>query len=155
MSTDAGKPKLGSVREILKTKGEKFYSTSEDAMVFEAVKEMVSHNIGSLVIVDEDKRPIGIITERDYLEKVIVRGRSSKNTKVSEIMSTKEFTFVAPDSTLLEAMELMSKRKIRHVPVVEKRKMLGMISIGDVVKELVELHRKDAENMREFISGGY
>lgn len=149
---------LGTVSDVLKTKGEKFYYTHGDALVYDAVKKMVDHNIGSLIIVEgEKKRPIGIITETDYLNKVIVRGRSSKSTLVREIMSTKEFTSVAPSATLHDCMELMADRRIRHIPVVEPEthKVLGMVSVGDIVSELVAAHKRHADHMRSFIAGGY
>ncbi|PXF42399.1 CBS domain-containing protein CBSX3, mitochondrial [Gracilariopsis chorda] len=149
---------LGTVRDVLKTKGEKFFYTFGDALVYDAVKEMVKHNIGSLIIVEgDDKKPVGIVTETDYLNKVIVRGRSSKSTLVRDIMSTKKFTFVNPDATLTECMELMTVRRIRHIPVVEEgsHKVLGMVSIGDIVSELVAAHKREGEHMRSFISGSY
>lgn len=149
---------LGTVRDVLKTKGEKFFYTRGDDLVYDAVKKMVHHNIGSLIIVEgADKRPVGIITETDYLNKVIVRGRSSRSTLVRDIMSTKQFTSVAPSATLHECMELMTERRIRHIPVVDHQshKVLGMVSVGDIVSELVAAHRRNAEHMRSFISGGY
>lgn len=149
---------LGTVRDVLKVKGEKFYDTRGDVLVYDAVKKMVHHNIGSLIITEgPEKRPVGIITETDYLNKVIVKGRSSRNTLVREIMSTKQFTSVSPSATLNECMELMTQRRIRHIPVVEPHthKVLGMVSIGDIVSELVAAHKRNAEHMRSFITGGY
>lgn len=149
---------LGTVRDVLKTKGEKYYYTRGDALVYDAVKEMVRHNIGSLIIVDgQQKRPVGIVTETDYLNKVIVLGRSSRTTLVRDIMSTKQFTFVSPSVTLHECMELMTKRRIRHVPVVEEgsEKLLGMVSVGDIVSELVAAHKRNAEHLQSFINGSY
>lgn len=149
---------LGTVRDVLKTKGEKYYYTRGDALVYDAVKEMVDHNIGSLIIVEgQARRPVGIITEKDYLNKVIVKGRSSRNTLVRDIMSTKQFTSVEPSATLHECMELMTQRKIRHIPVVDQatQKVHGMVSVGDIVSELVAAHKRNADHMRSFITGGY
>lgn len=149
---------LGTVRDVLKTKGEKFYHTSGDAFVIDAVKQMVKHNIGSLIIVEGvQKRPIGIVTETDYLNKVIVLGRSSSSTLVKDIMSTKKFTFVSPSATLHDCMHLMTERRIRHIPVVDdgSHKVLGMVSIGDIVSELVAAHKRNAEHLQSFISGSY
>lgn len=143
---------------MLKTKGEKYYYTRGDALVYDAVKDMVAHNIGSLIIIEGPaNRPVGIITEKDYLNKVIVKGRSSRTTLVREIMSTKAFTSVAPSATLHECMELMTERKIRHIPVVDpgSHKVHGMVSVGDIVSELVAAHRRNADHMRSFITGGY
>lgn len=146
---------LGTVQDILQSKGEKYYSTTEDDLVINAVREMVKHNIGSLIIIDEMERPVGIVTERDYMEKVIVRGRSSKSTLVREIMSEKEFTYVTPSAGLAECMEKMSTKRIRHVPVIEKGRVLGMLSIGDIVKELVSAHKRKAEHLESYIGGSY
>lgn len=149
---------FGTVHDVLKVKGEKFFYTYVDALVIDAVKEMVKHNIGSLIIVEgAKKRAVGIVTETDYLEKVIVLGRSSKSTLVKDIMSTKEFTSVTPSATLHHCMELMTERKIRHIPVIEdgSQRVLGMVSVGDIVSELVAAHKRDAEHLRSFISGGY
>lgn len=146
------------MRDVLKTKGEKFFYTRGDALVYDAVKKMVDHNIGSLIIVEgADKRPVGIVTETDYLSKVIVKGRSSKTTLVKDIMSTKEFTSVTPGATLNDCMELMAEMRIRHVPVVDSKSqtVLGMVSVGDIVKELVAAHKRNADHMRTFIQGGY
>ena len=146
---------LGTVRDILMSKGEKFYSTTGDALVIDAVKEMVKYNIGSLIIIDEMERPVGIVTERDYMEKVIVRGRSSKSTLVREIMSEKEFTYVTPSAGLAECMEKMASKRIRHVPVIEKGSVLGMLSVGDIVRELVSEHKRRAEHLQSYIDGSY
>lgn len=123
--------------------------------VYEAVKQMVARNIGSLVVVGAvEDEAAGIITERDYLEKIIVRGRSSKTTKVEEIMSEKELVAVKPSSTLADCMDLMVENRVRHIPVIDNTgKIKGLVSIGDVVKELVEMHRRNAEHMTSFISG--
>lgn len=147
-----------TVSDVLRVKGEKYYSTPPDVTVYEAVKQMVSRNIGSLVVVDKSAKdvPHGIITERDYLEKIIVRGRSSKTTNVEEIMSEKKLIAVRPETTLTECMDLMVENRVRHIPVVdEEGKVKGLVSIGDVVKELVNSHKKKAEQMEEYIAGGY
>lgn len=144
---------LGSVRDILASKGGDYYSIRDDAMVIEAVNEMVKHKIGSLIIMDKDQCPVSILTESDYMKKM--PNRSPDTTRVSEIMSTKEFTYVSPDSSLMHTMEAMANQNIRHVPVIHHNKVLGMVSVGDCVKELVARHRKDAQHMRDFISGGY
>lgn len=145
---------LGSVRDILAAKGNsKHYSIRSDAMVIDAVREMVKHNIGSMIIVDDKDKPVSMLTESDYMKKM--PNQSSDGTRVSEIMSQKEFTYVSPDSSLMDAMEAMAVRNIRHVPVIQDGAILGMVSVGDCVKELVARHRKDAQHMRDFISGGY
>lgn len=149
---------LGTVRDVLKTKGEKFYYTRGNAFVIDAVKKMVEHNIGSLIIMEgAQQRPEGIVTEADYLNKVIVLGRSSHSTLVRDIMSTKKLTFVSPAATLHDCMQLMTERRIRHIPVVDDTShlVLGMVSVGDIVSELVAAHKRNAEHLQSFISGSY
>eukprot|EP00179_Madagascaria_erythrocladioides_P003346 CAMPEP_0198314768 /NCGR_PEP_ID=MMETSP1450-20131203/5284_1 /TAXON_ID=753684 ORGANISM="Madagascaria erythrocladiodes, Strain CCMP3234" /NCGR_SAMPLE_ID=MMETSP1450 /ASSEMBLY_ACC=CAM_ASM_001115 /LENGTH=194 /DNA_ID=CAMNT_0044017843 /DNA_START=160 /DNA_END=744 /DNA_ORIENTATION=- len=144
------------VADLLAGKHGERYVCRESDLVYDAVKEMVSHNIGSLVVVEGDtQRPSGIVTERDYLEKVIVLGRSSKTTHVKDIMSTKGLVSVPPSANLASCMDLMTEKRIRHLPVVENGVLKGLISIGDVVKSLVESHKKVNDAMRSYIGGTY
>jgi CBS domain-containing protein len=115
---------------------------------------MVKNNIGSLVVVSGDNKVQSVVSERDYLEKVIVRGRTSSNTHVRDIMSEKSLVTVRPESTLTECMELMTSNKVRHIPVVSSDGTpVGLVSIGDTVKALVNSYRRDAEHMENFIAG--
>jgi CBS domain-containing protein len=115
---------------------------------------MVKNNIGSLVVVSGGSKVESVVSERDYLEKVIVRGRTSANTQVKDIMSEKSLVTVRPESTLTECMELMSANKVRHIPVVATDGTpVGIVSIGDTVKALVNSYKRDAEHMENFIAG--
>lgn len=151
------------VADVLALKGEVYYHTTADALVYDAVVEMVKHNIGSLVVVEPagggggGLKPVGILTERDYLDKVVILGRSSRTTKVAAIMSEKALVAVQGDTTLGDCMDLMVANRVRHIPVVEGEGGLlkGLISIGDVVKELVDSHKRNAESMSEYIQGGW
>lgn len=116
---------------------------------------MVERNIGSLIVVDEKNNPVSILTERDYLEKVIVLGRTSKTTRVGEIMSAKALVCVKSTDTLTHCMELMAAKRVRHIPVVDEGKIVGLVSIGDVVKELTASYKRNAAHMEHFIAGGY
>mmetsp|Transcript_8998 Transcript_8998/g.39683 ORF Transcript_8998/g.39683 Transcript_8998/m.39683 type:complete len:215 (-) Transcript_8998:1372-2016(-) len=154
------KQKSGTVQDLLKSKGNKFYKCRKDDTVFHAIEEMVRHNIGSLVIVEPSGggkyKPVGIITERDYMEKGIVLGRHAKETLVQDIMSRKGLISVTPDAQLFDCMELMTQNHIRHIPVVDDTKsLIGMISIGDVVREMVTAHRKEMAEMSAYVAGGY
>lgn len=149
---------LGTVRDVLKVKGEKYYHTQQDVPVIEAARQMVKHNIGSLIILQKDSKvPVGIVTETDYLQKVIVPKLSLEDTLVKDIMSTKKFTYVNPSATLHQCMELMTERRIRHIPVVDEftQNILGMVSVRDIVSELVGIHKRNAEHLHSFISGSY
>eukprot|EP00181_Compsopogon_caeruleus_P002027 CAMPEP_0184688590 /NCGR_PEP_ID=MMETSP0312-20130426/30183_1 /TAXON_ID=31354 /ORGANISM="Compsopogon coeruleus, Strain SAG 36.94" /LENGTH=182 /DNA_ID=CAMNT_0027145843 /DNA_START=111 /DNA_END=659 /DNA_ORIENTATION=+ len=146
-----------TVADVLSLKGERQYTCFEDDLVFDAVKEMVKHNIGSLVVVDRKTptKPIGIVTERDYLEKVIVLGRTSKTSTIKQIMSQKNLVWVTPTATLHYCMDLMSKNRVRHIPVVNSDELQGLISIGDIVTELVASHKRVNEAMHTYIGGSY
>lgn len=122
-----------------------------DATVFEAVARMAEHNIGALVVVDGETL-VGILSERDYSRKVVLRGRSSKETAVREVMSSPVFS-VAPGQSRDECMALMTERRLRHLPVVSEGKLLGVISIGDVVKDIISEQQFTIEQLERYISG--
>ncbi|KAM0051082.1 putative CBS domain-containing protein [Helianthus debilis subsp. tardiflorus] len=149
------------ISDILKSKGKSddgswLWCTTEDS-VYEAVKSMTQHNVGALVVVKPGEKSVaGIITERDYLRKIIVQGRSSKSTKVGDIMTEEnKLITVTPDTKVLKAMQLMTDNRIRHIPVIGEKGMLGMVSIGDVVRAVVSEHREELDRLNAFIQGGY
>ncbi|KAK3039851.1 hypothetical protein RJ639_028244 [Escallonia herrerae] len=151
-----------TISDILKGKGKSadgswLWCTTDDT-VYDAVKSMTQHNVGALVVVKpgEQKAIAGIITERDYLRKIIVQGRSSKSTKVGDIMTEEnKLITVTPDTKVLKAMQLMTDNRIRHIPVIDNNGMLGMVSIGDVVRAVVSEHRDELNRLNAFIQGGY
>jgi CBS domain-containing protein len=142
---------MGTVHRILRAKGNKILSISPDICVYNALEIMVENNVSSLVVV-EDEKLVGIFTERDYARKVILKGKSSKETAIGEIMSVNVIT-VTPDSTIDECMQLMTGKFIRHLPVLEHGKMVGIVSIGDVVKYIIEEQKFIIENMEHYIVG--
>nr|CBB36496.1 Arabidopsis protein targeted to mitochondria proteins At5g10860 [Saccharum hybrid cultivar R570] len=151
-----------TVSDVLKSKGKSadgswLWCTTEDT-VYDAVKSMTQHNVGALVVVKpgEDKSIAGIVTERDYLRKIIVQGRSSKSTKVGDIMTEEnKLITVNPNTKVLQAMQLMTDNRIRHIPVIDGTGMLGMVSIGDVVRAVVAEHREELNRLNDYIQGGY
>lgn len=151
-----------TISDILKAKGEKadgswLFCTTDD-MVYDAVKSMTQHNVGALLVVKPGGQEsiAGIITERDYLRKIIVQGRSSKTTKVGDIMTEEnKLITVTPETKVLRAMQLMTDKRIRHIPVIEGKKMKGMVSIGDVVRAVVDEHREELKRLSSYIQGGY
>nr|ACN40616.1 unknown [Picea sitchensis] len=151
-----------TIADILKGKGKSadgswLWCTTDDT-VYDAVKSMTQHDVGALLVVKpvEEKSIAGIITERDYLRKIIVQGRSSKTTKVGDIMTEEnKLITVTSDTKVLKAMQLMTDNRIRHIPVVEGKSMLGMVSIGDVVRAVVDEHREELKRLNAFIQGGY
>ncbi|CAI9116763.1 OLC1v1017999C1 [Oldenlandia corymbosa var. corymbosa] len=150
-----------TVSEVLMTKeGEKVGSwlwCRMDDTVYDAVKQMAQNNIGSLVVLKPGQEQLiaGIVTERDYLRKVIVKDRSSKYTRVGEIMTDqKSLVTVTSDTNVLQAMKIMTDNHIRHVPVIDG-KVIGMISVVDVVRAVVEQQRGDMKRLNEYIRGEY
>ena len=142
---------MRTVRDILRTKGHKVYSISPEATVYEALKLMAKKNVGS-ILVFEEKKLVGMISERDYSRKTILQGRLSKETAVNEIMTTAMVT-VHPDDDIEECMELFTDKHIRHLPVIEKNKVIGVVSIGDIVKSIIDYKDFIIEEMENYIKG--
>jgi CBS domain-containing protein len=140
---------MGTVRHILQTKGNMVYSVSPDTCVYDALENLEDHNVGALVVC-EGNHLIGIFTERDYARKVILKGKSSRETCVRDIMTDKPI-YVTPDTGIEECMQLMTNKFIRHLPVVEDNKLIGVISIGDVVKFVIGEKDFIIENLEHYI----
>ena len=141
------------IRNILNDKGSEVFDIGPDNTVFEAIEKMASKDIGALLVMDRDEL-LGIITERDYRNKVILKGRTSKSTPVRDIMSTGLYC-VEPSETVETCMALMTNRKFRHLPVVENDKVVGVISIGDLVKAVITKQKVEIHNLRDYITGTY
>jgi CBS domain-containing protein len=138
---------MDTIRHILQVKGPDVWSCTPRTTVYEALRTMADKNVGALLVM-EGSKVVGIFSERDYARKIVLLGRSSKETLVSDIMTSKLIT-VHPDQTLEEAMELMTNKRVRHLPVMENDKLIGMISIGDVLREIIYIQRakiRDMEN---------
>ncbi|KMZ72716.1 CBS domain-containing protein CBSX3, mitochondrial [Zostera marina] len=148
------------VSELLKGKGEEagaLYWCYTNNTVYDAIKNMAEHDIGSLVVMKpgEEASLVGIITERDYLKKIILQGRSSKLTKVEDIMTPEnKLITVFPNTNIVMAMALMTEKHIRHVPVIDN-KVVGMISIVDVIRTVVEQQHEEVKLLKNFIKGDY
>jgi len=140
---------MGKVKDILKVKGNSVYSIAPSLMVYEAVELMCQKNIGGLLIVDNGKLE-GIFTERDYARKLILKGKSSKTTPISELMTRNPIT-VSPETSIDDCMNVMTDKFIRHLPVVEEDQLVGIISIGDVVKHIIEEQKEIIEHLENYI----
>ncbi len=140
-----------SIRQLLKRKGSEVWSTSPDASVYEALQLLAEKNIGALVVL-RDGELVGVISERDYARKVILRRKTSMKTPVKEIM-TEEVITVGTGSTVEEAMILMTDKRIRHLPVVEGEKIVGVVSIGDLVKAIIADQEFTIDQLGKYISG--
>ena len=141
------------VREVLQKKGNEIYHISPDATVFEAIKIMADYRVGALLVMD-GKELQGIISERDYRNKVILQGKTSKETPVHEIM-TRDIKTVAPNTSVEECMNVMTDYRIRHLPVKEQDQVVGVISIGDTVKTIIDKQKEEIRDLRGYISGDY
>jgi CBS domain-containing protein len=138
------------IQSLLDRKGHVVYSIQPDRLVYDAIAEMDARNVGGLIVKDGQK-VVGIITERDYLRKVILRGRSSKQTRVEEIM-TRDLATVAPDATVEEALRLMTEQRCRHLPVMKGGELKGILSIGDLVKKIIEQQEFEIQVLQDYIS---
>ena len=139
-----------TVRHLLEVKGNLIWSIGPNETVYEALRMMSIKDVGALIVMEGDKM-VGILSERDYARKVVLLGKTSRETLVSEIMSQHVYT-VHPDQTIEEAMELMTHKRIRHLPVVEdnnEQHLLGMISIGDVVRAIIYKQREAIKSLEE------
>lgn len=143
------------VKDILDKKGSDIFSVGPDETVLEAISKMAELNIGAL-LVTKDKSLVGIISERDYRNKIILKGRTSKDTSVSQIM-VDEVVCVKPSDNINLCMQLMTTKKIRHLPVLDEESLVGVISIGDVVKAVIESQKIEIDSLRNYIAtgGGY
>jgi len=140
------------ISQILKEKGNEVYRITPDSTVYQCIEKMAQKNIGALLVMEGEKL-VGIISERDYRNKVILKGRTSKETAVREIMTTEVYQ-VTPDENVETCMKLMTEKKFRHLPVLDNNeKVVGVISIGDLVKAIISKQRGEIHNLRDYISG--
>ncbi|HEX9882007.1 MAG TPA: CBS domain-containing protein [Hyphomicrobium sp.] len=142
---------MTTVKHVLDRKGRNVYSISPDASVFDALKMMADNNIASLVVV-EDGKLVGIITERLYAREVILKGRTSPGTFVREIMS-RRVIYARPDQSVQECMAVMVARGVRHLPVLEDDRLVGIVSIGDMVKSVIGDQTFTIEQLEHYIHG--
>ncbi|OYX84373.1 MAG: histidine kinase [Flavobacteriales bacterium 32-34-25] len=140
-----------TVNQILSTKGSNVYSIISTISVYDAIKVMGEKNVGAILIIEDDQLK-GILSERDYARKIVLKGKSSKSTLVNEIMVSKVIT-VLPTDDLDYCMEMMISKRIRHLPVVENDKVIGLISIGDVVKSIIEKQKETIQLLDSYING--
>jgi CBS domain-containing protein len=140
-----------AISSVLKHKGSQVHSIAPDASVFDAIAAMAEKKVGALMVTQGGKL-IGIISERDYARKVILRGRSSKETNVSEIMSS-PVVFVSPRHTIGDCMRIMTESRIRHLPVLSDENIVGMISIGDLVNWIISAQQETIRHLEAYITG--
>jgi CBS domain-containing protein len=140
-----------TVGQVLQEKGRAVWTTEPDTPVFEALGQMARRNVGALVVVD-GKRVVGIFSERDYARKIILEGKSSKVTPVRDIM-TREVVTVGQTTTVRECLSLMTEKRVRHLPVIEQERLVGVVSIGDAVKSIIREQEYLIEQLQTYIAG--
>ena len=143
----------GNISAILNQKGREIFFVSPDASVFDAVSLLAEKNVGAVLVMDGEKL-VGLLSERDYTRKVMLRGKRSRDTTVAEIMST-DLKTVHPREGVQECLRLMTDKRIRHLPVIEDDKVVGVISIGDLVKWVISCQSAAIAHLESYIHGGY
>ncbi len=142
---------MDTVRELINSKGHEVWTIEPDATVLDAIQKLADHNIGSLVVI-EDGKPVGMFTERHYAREVFLKGRHSPTTLIREIMST-HVIYASPDQSIEECMAVMTDKRIRHLPVLDHEKLVGIVSIGDLVKSKIADQEFIIEQLTHYIHG--
>jgi CBS domain-containing protein len=140
---------MQTIRSILKKKGRKTWTIPPTTRVFDALQVMADKDVGALLVVD-GKNLVGVFSERDYARKVILLGKSSKVMRVSEIMSSPPI-FIDPDDTVEKGLALMSAKHVRHLPVMEKNRLIGIVTIGDLVRSLIDEQKVVIDHLEKYI----
>jgi CBS domain-containing protein len=142
---------VGQIREILTAKGSQVWQIAPEASVLEAIQLMADKNVGALLVTRDD-RLVGIISERDYTRKVILKGRASKDTRVEEVLSDRVIQ-VSPDHSVEECLRLMTEHRVRHLPVLEAGRIVGVVSIGDLVNWIISAQHSTIQQLQTYITG--
>jgi CBS domain-containing protein len=143
-----------NIQCVLDYKGGQIWSIGPDATVYEAIERMAEREIGCMPVLDEAGGLLGLISERDYARKIILQGRSSRDTAVREIMSS-PVIYVSPQDTVEHCMHVMTDARVRHLPVVDRSRLVGIVSIGDLVNWIISSHEEAIEHLKSYISGSY
>jgi CBS domain-containing protein len=141
---------MASVKQLLQGKGHDVWSIGPEASVYDAIEKMAQGEVGALVVL-EGESLVGLMSERDYARKVVLQGRSSRDTKIKDIMTTR-VAYARPDQSVEDCMAMMTEKRIRHLPVMDGDKLLGVISIGDLVKFIIEEQKHVIEQLEQYIS---
>jgi len=141
------------VKDLLSRKGSQTFSIQPNGTIYEALQMMETHDVGALLVI-KNKKLLGIFSERDYARKLVLKGKNSQNTLVGDVMVT-QLTSVTPEVKVEDCMKFMTDQHIRHLPVLENDKLIGIISIGDVVKGMIDQQKTTINHLEQYISGGY
>ena len=143
---------MRTLEQLLHVKGSDIWSIAPQATTYNALQIMAEKNVGALLVIEKEKLG-GIFSERDYARKVILKDKSSKNTSVGELM-TREVIYIDADSTLEESMALMTAKRIRHLPVLKNNRLIGIVTLGDVVKQIISDQKFAIRELEKYITGG-
>ena len=143
---------MSRIKDLLATKGNEVWSIGPAHSVYQAIEMMALKGVGALTVLSDEGAVVGIISERDYARNIILQGKSSKTTQVSEIM-TRNVVYIEPDCRVDEAMALMTTKRVRHLPVMTDESLVGMISVGDLVKSIIDEQSHVIEQLERYIKG--
>ena len=144
---------MTTIGQLLKTKGNEIWSIAPQATIYEALQVMSEKDVGALLVVHKGD-VVGIFSERDYARKLILKGKFSKDTSVEELM-TRKVLYVGPESTIEECMALMTAKSVRHLPILKNERLLGIVTLGDVVKQIISDQEFTIHQLENYISGSY
>jgi len=144
---------MNTVKRLLQKKSESVWTIRPDATAYEALRVMADKDIGALLVLNNERKLVGVFSERDYARKVILKGRSSKDTLVSELM-TELVYYVSPEHTINDCMAIMTAKHIRHIPVMDNGALMGIITIGDVVNSMISEQKITIRDLENYITGG-
>ena len=142
---------METIGQLLREKGAEVWSIGPDASVYDGIKMMAEKGVGALIVIDGG-HPVGIISERDYARKVVLKDRSSRDTKIADIMST-TVMYARPDQSVEEGLSMMTEKRVRHLPVMDDDKLVGIVSIGDLVKVIITEQQQMISQLEQYISG--
>ena len=144
---------MTNIGQLLKTKGNEIWSIAPQATIYEALQVMSEKDVGALLVVHKGD-VVGIFSERDYARKLILKGKFSKDTSVEELM-TRKVLYVGPESTIEDCMALMTAKSVRHLPILENKQLFGIVTLGDVVKQIISQQEFTIEQLENYVSGIY
>jgi CBS domain-containing protein len=144
---------MSTVKQLLEDKGCQVYSVAPDTTVYAALELMAEKNIGAVIVLQDD-RVVGLFSERDYSRKVILQGKNSKTCPVGELM-TRDVLYVQPEDSVEDCMSLMTDKRVRHIPVMDNGNLVGIISIGDVVRAVISRRESTIQQLERYITGSY
>jgi CBS domain-containing protein len=141
-----------TVKELLEEKGRNVWTINQNETVYNGLVMMSKKDVGALLVIDDEGKLVGMFSERDYARKIVLLGKTSKDTKIGDMMST-EISIVKPENTITNCLTLMTKKKVRHLPVIDQNKLVGIVSIGDAVNRVISDQEETIHNLEDYIYG--